>query len=78
MPLKRDVELMRTQNELMDSLSVSVKISHGEALNVVVNDLVKKYKSCVEDGNDKYIEAFSVVLKYYLSEEEFKQLTSKG
>lgn len=36
---------MRVQNELMDSLSISVKISHGEALRVVVDELLSKYKS---------------------------------
>lgn len=75
MNYERDMELMKTQNELMDSLSVSVKISHGEALRVVVSDLIEKYKSCVKRGDDKDIKAFSVVLKYYLGEEEFKKLT---
>ncbi len=74
MTYEPDMDLIKTQNELMDSLSVSVKISHGEALHVVVNDLIEKYKSCVKRGDDKYIEAFGVVIKYYLGEEEFNKL----
>jgi hypothetical protein len=68
------MNLLKTQDELMETLAVGVKISHGEALKVTVNDLVEKYKSCVKRGDDQYIDAFSLVLKYYLGEEEFNKI----
>jgi hypothetical protein len=74
MTQERDIALMKTQNKLMDALSVSVKISHDEALKVVVNDLVEKYKSCVSRGDAENEEAFSTVLKYYIGEEAFNQM----
>jgi len=74
MTQERDIALMKTQNELMEALSVSVKISHDEALKVVVNDLVEKYKSCVSRGDAENEKAFSTVLKYYIGEESFHQM----
>lgn len=65
---------MEVHSDLMESLSVTVKISHGEALQVTVNDLVSKYKSTVERKDKKHINAFKTVLMYYLSEEEFKTI----
>ena len=73
MTRERDITLMKTQNELMDALSVNVKISHGEALQVVVNDLIEKYKSCVSRGDAENTGAFSTVLKYYIGEEAFNK-----
>lgn len=77
MTFDRDMELMRKHNELTDSLSISVKISFGEALQVVVGDLISKYKSCVYRKDQKNIDAFRTVLKYYLSDEEFDEMTKK-
>jgi len=68
------MELLKTQNELMDSLAISVKISHGEALHVVVNDLIDKYKASVKRGDTKHIDAFSVVLKFYLGKDGFTKI----
>lgn len=69
------MNIMKTAEDLERTLDVSVKISHGQVLQVVVNDLVAKYKSCVQRKDDDNIKAFERVLHYYLSEEEFIELT---
>jgi hypothetical protein len=74
MNMNRDMRLMKEQDELMDSIAVSVKISYGESLKVVVNSLIAKYKSCVECNDTKKIEAFGIVLRCYLTEEEFDKM----
>ncbi len=61
--------------ELYECLSVSVKIPHGEVLKVVIGDLLGKYGASVERKDKKYSDAFEVVLKFYLTEDEFIEHT---
>lgn len=75
MTFKRDEELLKTYDDLMDTLSVKVKVEHGEILRLVVADLLKKYKSNTARNDKKYIDAFATVLKFYLTEEEFIEYT---
>lgn len=74
MDINRDMRIMKAQDELMDSIAVSVKISYGESLKVVVNSLIAKYKSCVQRNDTKNIEAFGIVLRHYLTQEEFDKM----
>ena len=71
----RDMSLMERVREIEDYLSTTVKISHGQILEVTVADLLGKYKSCVKRNDTKYINAFALVLRYYLTEEEFLEAT---
>jgi len=75
MTFERDNALIETYANLMDSLSVKVKVEHGEILRIVVADLLRKYKASVERNDTKYIDAFTAVLKFYLTEEEFTEYT---
>ncbi len=69
------MEIMETARELESTLDVSVKLGHGEALRITVEDLVRKYKHCIEIKDTENIEAFGKVLRYYLSEDEFIEYT---
>ncbi len=74
MTFERDNALLETHAELTDSLSVKVKVEHGEILRIVVSELLNKHKASVERNDTKYIDAFSTVLKFYLTEEEFLKI----
>lgn len=75
METQKMLRAIEEAEKLQRSLDVPVMISFGEVLKIVVNDLIKKYKSCVERKDTENIEAFKKVLRYYLSEEEFKEMT---
>ena len=75
MTFERDNALLETYTQLIDSLSVKVKVEHGEILRIVVADLLQKHKASVERNDVKYIDAFTTVLKFYLTEEEFTEYT---
>jgi hypothetical protein len=61
----------------MDSLSVKVKVEHGEILRIVVADLLLKHKASVDRNDTEYANAFAKVLRFYLTEEEFTEYTKK-
>lgn len=73
--IERDFSLMEKVRELEDALCMTIKINHGQVLEVTVADLISKYKSCLSRNDTKYIDAFTLVLKYYLTEEEFLRAT---
>lgn len=75
METQRILKIMEETEKLQRSLDVPVMISSDEVLKIVVNDLIKKYKSCVERKDTEHIEVFEKVLRYYLSEEEFEEMT---
>jgi len=75
MSFERDNALLEKYTDLIDSLSVKVKVEHGEILRIVVADLLQKYKGNVKRNDTKYISAFETVLKFYLTEEEFTEYT---
>lgn len=75
--LARDMAILEEASNLERSLDVSVKISFSEALHVVVNDLVKKYKSCVQRNDEENAAAFKTVLLYYVSQDEFELLIAE-
>ena len=52
------------------ALSAQVRISHGEVLRIVTQDLMSKYKSNCERGDSFWADAFRTVLRYYMSEDE--------
>jgi len=61
--------IIRIYEETENFLSSSVKISWQEVSKLVVNDLIEKRNAC----NDERQEAFDIVLRYYLDNEEFEK-----
>ncbi len=68
--------LIRSHQELKDSLDVKVKIDWRQVLKVVVRDLIQKRNSCGEDSESR--EAFDKVLVCYLGDEDFEKYVIKG
>jgi hypothetical protein len=64
--------IIRIYEETENFLSSSVKISWQEVSKLVVNDLIEKRNSC-NACNDERQEAFDIVLRYYLDNEEFEK-----
>ena len=69
---------LKMHNDHMDSLKVEVKIDHNEILKVVVRDLIQKYMSRSCESNKVSKDAFEVVLKYYLGDEDFFKYVTQG
>ena len=59
--------------ELESVGSAKVTILHDQVLEIVVADLIAKYKAC-KKRNDEYTYSFSKVLRFYLTEEEFAEV----
>lgn len=53
-----------------NSLLETIEINYNQILNIVVSDLIKKYKSNIERGDQEWTIAFEKVLRYYLDEGE--------
>jgi len=71
--------VIETYKEMEDSLASTVKISHSEVCRLVVIDLIKKRKFCVERMcSSKTIDAFETVLRYYLTEDEYDKYVIMG
>ena len=68
-----DHGLISKYRELEDATSMSIKIRHDQVCEIVVADLMAKYKACLQ-RNDEYKEAFAKVLRFYLTEEEFSEM----
>lgn len=68
--------LIKTHQELKDSLDVKVKIDLRQVLKIVVRDLISKRNSKKEDSEAR--EAFDKVLLYYLGDEDFEKYVIKG
>ena len=64
-------------SDVDDILSVSVRLSRGEALKIIVDDLVRKHNHNRERGNEDWCEAFEKVLSYYLTPQELDRELSK-
>lgn len=69
-------EIMECARTLQSSLAVPVMLDHGEALKLIVSDLVAKYHHNAERGHVEWTSAFRKVLSYYLSADELESLTS--
>lgn len=78
--MKDDLEdthrLFEIHKDLQDSLSTTIKIDHGQVLEIVVKDLVSKYKACKERG-DEYEDSFKKVLRFYLTADELEERISE-
>ena len=73
MSIQNDQALIDKYKEIQDALSMTVKIQHEQVLEIVVADLMAKYKSCLS-LNHECKEAFEKVLHYYMGDEDFKEM----
>ena len=71
MSIKYDNGLIDKYRELEDSMSMSIKIRHDQVCEIVVADLMSKYKA---QRNGEYKAAFDKVLHFYLTDDEFNEL----
>ncbi len=63
------------ERDIRDSLSTTVKIGHDQVLDIVVADLLAKYKGAIM-RKSKWIEPFKTILRFYLEEHELDLLMS--
>lgn len=63
--------LLEISKDIEDALSMNIKINHDQVIEIVVSDLIAKYKA---RKNDEWGSKFKAVLMFYLSESEFNQL----
>jgi len=75
MSIKRDFSLIDKVKEIEDALSMTIKIDHNQVCEIVVADLIGKYKASVKRNDTKYIDSFATVLRFYLTEDEFSEMT---
>ena len=73
MSIKDDIGLIEKYRELEKVGSAKVTILHDQVLEIVVADLIAKYKAC-KQRNDEYAGSFAKVLRFYLSEDEFAEI----
>lgn len=74
MSIERDFSLIDKVKEMEDALSMTIKISHDQICEIVVADLIGKYKASVGRNNTKYVDSFATVLRFYLTEDEFSEM----
>jgi hypothetical protein len=71
-------ELLEICDEMRDHLSTTIKIDHSQVLEIVVGDLVEKYRSNLERKENRWINVFKDVLSYYLTEDELIEYLGEG
>jgi len=64
--------------ELRESLSVTVKLDHNQVFKVIVRDLIRKRKSCIDRRDIESVVHFDYILKYYLGENDFDKYVIQG
>ena len=67
-------EVMRTNRSIEHALEKTVRISSAQVTELVVNDLIEKYRYNIQKGNTRWAAAFYTVLRYYLTREEMDAL----
>ena len=73
MSIKDDLGLIEKYEDLQGAVSMKITIRHDQICEVVIADLMSKYKACLK-LDDEYKDAFAKVLRFYLSEDEFKEM----
>ena len=67
-----DLRLLEKYNELQKAGSMKVTILRDQVDEIVVAELISKYKECKNQDNE-YKEGFAKVLRFYLTEDELKE-----
>ncbi len=73
MSIKDDIGLFEKFREIQDIGSAKVTIPRDQVLEIVVADLITKYKACKKRDNE-YTDSFRKVLSFYLSEDEMREM----
>lgn len=73
MTIERDFDLIEKYKELESVGSAKVTISRDQVLEVVVGDLMAKYKAC-KSRDDEYAGIFLKVLQFYLTDDEIEEM----
>ena len=73
MGIKDDFGLIEKYREIQKIGAAKVTILQDQVLEIVVADLITKYKAS-KKRNDEYVEAFEKVLGFYLTEDEMKEV----
>jgi len=71
--IQRSGEIQRAAE---DALSVPVMINSREQVNIIVNDLLRKWKSCQCPDTKESIE--DVLMTYYLTPNEFDVMVTRN
>jgi len=66
--------LLEISKDIEDALSTTIKINREQVLNIVVADLLSKYKAAVKRKDKKWEPVFKQVLRFYLEDEELETL----
>ncbi len=69
-------ELLEINREIEDALSTTIKIGYEQVLQIVVADLLSKYKAAVKRKDEKWEPVFKQALRFYLEDEELEALIS--
>ena len=73
MSIKGDSGLIQKYREIEDACSMKIMIRHDQIIEVVVADLMSKYKACLK-RNDGYADSFEKVLSFYLTPHEMAEM----
>lgn len=75
MSIKNDLGLLEKFDELKQVGSAKVTILHDQVAEIVVADLMAKYKYCLKrKKGDEWAAAFKKVLRYYLDDAEILEM----
>lgn len=66
---KKNMSFFQDYEKTRKSLMTTIKIDHEQVLYITVGDLIEKRNS----DTNKQRDAFDVVLRYYLTEDEFQK-----
>lgn len=75
MNYKESELLLKNYREIQDATAVTIKINQDQVVDIVVGDLLGKYKYCKTNNNPK-ADAFETVLRHYLTADDFAKLTN--
>lgn len=62
------------QNQLMEALDFKLRVSNSHVSEIVVSSLIGKYKSAVRRAVKDADSIKKVLLTWYITDEEFKQI----
>jgi hypothetical protein len=70
---EEDLNFLKNHRKTQEATSMTIKINYGQVCEIVVYDLMAKYKACAK-RNDEYKDAFAKVLSFYITDDEFNEM----
>ena len=71
-------KFLGTLRQTEGALSTTIKIDHGQVLEIVVKDLFEKYRHNINCKNEEWAQAFEKILLYYLEPEELAEMQAQN